>query len=57
MFDTQWADLLAHINTIKDKDATIRQLNSSIGCNKFIHVSKDEQMKVLRLKTLIANKF
>ena len=50
MFDTQWADLLAPINTTKDKADTciIQRLNSSIACNKFVHLSKDEQMKILR---------
>ena len=48
VFDTQWADLLTHINTIEDKADIIQQLNSSTECNKFIHLSKDEQVKVLR---------
>ena len=48
VFDTQWADLLAHINTIKDKADIIQQLNRSIGCKRFVHLSKDEQVKILR---------
>ena len=48
VFDMQWADLLAPMNTTKDKADIIQQLNSSIVCNKFVHLSKDEQMKILR---------
>ena len=48
VFDTQWADLLAPINTIEDKATTIKRLNSNVSCDKFIHLSKDEQVKVLR---------
>ena len=48
VFDTQWADLLAHINTIEDKTDIIQQLNSSVPSDKFIHLSKDEQVKVLK---------
>ena len=47
VFDTQWADLLAPINTTKDKADIIQQLNSS-ACNKFVHLSKDEQVKILK---------
>ena len=48
VFDTQWADLLTHINTIEDKADTIRQLNKKVPSDKFIHLSKDEQVKVLK---------
>ena len=48
VFDTQWADLLAHINTIGEKTDIIQQLNSSVPSDKFIHLSKDEQVKVLK---------
>ena len=48
VFDTQWRDLLAHINTIEDKADTIEQLNRQVSCNKFIQLSKDEQVKVLK---------
>ena len=48
VFDTQWADLLTPINTIEDKAATIEQLNRRVPCDKFVHLSKDEQVKVLR---------
>ena len=46
VFDTQWADLLTHINTIEDKADTIKQLQ--FPCDEFVHLSKDKQMKVLR---------
>ena len=48
VFDTQWADLLTPINAIEDKAATIKQLNRGVPCDKFAHLSKDEQVKVLR---------
>ena len=48
VFDTQWTDLLAHINTIEDKADTIQQLNRRVSCDKFMHLSRDEQVKVLR---------
>ena len=48
VFDTQWADLLAPINTIGDKADAIERLDSSIACNQFVHLSKDDQLKVLR---------
>ena len=47
VFDTQWADLLTHVNTIKDKADTIERL-IRFPCDKFVHLSKDKQMKVLR---------
>ena len=48
VFDTQWSDLLAHINTIEDKGDTIRQLNEKVLSDKFVHLSKDEQVEVLK---------
>ena len=48
VFDTEWADLLAHINTIEDKTDIIQQLNRKVSCDKFIHLCKDEQVKVLK---------
>ena len=48
VFDIQWADLLAHINTIGDKTDIIQRLNRKIFCNKFVQLSIDEQVKVLR---------
>ena len=47
VFDTQWADLLAHINTIKDKADIIQQLDRKVSYSKFIQLNKDEQVKVL----------
>ena len=47
VYNVQWADLLAQINTIEDKADTIRQLDKIASCNKFIHLSNYEQMKVL----------
>ena len=49
VFDTQWADLLTHVNTIEeDKADIIQQLIRKVSCAKFIQLSKDEQVKVLR---------
>ena len=48
VFDTQWADLLAHINTIGEKTDTIQQLNRKVSCDKFVQLSKNEQVKILR---------
>ena len=48
VFDTQWADLLAHINTIGEKTDIIQELNRKLSCDKFVYLSKDEQVKVLR---------
>ena len=47
VFDTQWADLLAHINTIEDKTDIIQRLNRKISCDKFVQLSKHEQVKTL----------
>ena len=47
VFDTQWADILTNINNIDDKVDTIQRLNK-VPCDKFIHLSKDMQVKVLR---------
>ena len=48
VFDIQWADLLTHISsTTKDKADTIRQLNRKVPCDKFIYLSKDQQVKIL----------
>ena len=46
VFDTQWADILTNINTIEDKVDTFQRLK--VPCDKFIHLSKDKQVKVLR---------
>lgn len=48
VFDTQWADILIGINTIEDKTVIVQQLNKTVPCEKFIHFSKDEQVKMLR---------
>ena len=48
VFDTQWADLLAHINTIEDKDDTIGSLNRKVSYSKFAQLSKEEQVKVFK---------
>ena len=48
VFDMQWADLLTPINTIEDKAKIIKQLDKKLSCDKFIHLSKDEQLKVFR---------
>ena len=48
VFDTQWADLLAHINTIEDKAGTIKELSRKTSCDKFVQLNKDEQLKILR---------
>ena len=48
VFDTQWADLLAHINTIEDKAGTIKRLSKKTSCKEFVHLSKNEQLKILR---------
>ena len=40
VFDTQWADLLAHVNIIGDKADIIEQLNKKTSCDKFVHLSK-----------------
>ena len=47
VFDTQWADILTDINTIEDKVDIIQQLEE-VPCDKFIHLSKDKQVEVLR---------
>ena len=47
VFDTQWADLLAHVNTIGDKADIIEQLSRKTSCDKFVHLSKDQQVKIL----------
>ena len=47
VFDMQWADLLAPINTIENKADTIQQLSRKISCNKFMHLTKVEQVRVL----------
>ena len=47
VFDTQWADILTNVNTIEDKVDTIQRL-TKVPCDKFIHLSKDMQVKVLR---------
>ena len=47
VFDTQWADILINKNTIEDKVDTIQRLNK-VPCDKFIHLNKDKQVKVLR---------
>ena len=47
VFDTQWADLLAHVNIIGDKADITEQLNKKTSCDKFVHLSKDEQVKIL----------
>ena len=57
VFDTQWADFLAHINTIGEKTDIIQELNRKLSCDKFVYLSKDEQVKVLRdAKVSIVNK-
>ena len=48
VFDTQWTDLLTSVNTIQDKATTIKQLDRIAPFDKFIQLSKDEQVKVLR---------
>ena len=48
VFDTQWEDLLVHVNTIEDKADTIRQLNKMVPSDKFVHLSKEEQVEVLK---------
>ena len=48
VFDTQWADVLAHVNTIEDKADTIKQLSRKTSCDKFVYLSKDKQVKILR---------
>ena len=49
VFDTQWADLLAPINNnIEDKAEVIQQLSRKFSCDKFMHLCKVEQLKVLR---------
>ena len=45
VFDTRWADLLTPINAIEDK---ADQLSSIVHSDKFIQLSKDKQLKVLR---------
>ena len=47
VFDTQWADLLAPINTIQGKAGIVQRLNRAFPCNKFIHLSEDKQASVL----------
>ena len=47
VFDTQWADLLAPINTTKDKADIIQLLNRKVSCVQFLHLSKDQQVKIL----------
>ena len=48
VFNTQWADVLAHINTIEDKDEIIGWLDRKISYSKFSQLSKEEQVKVLK---------
>ena len=48
VFDTQWADVLAHINTIEDKDEIIGWLDRKISYSKFSQLSKEEQVKMLK---------
>ena len=48
VFDTQWTDVLTHINSIEDKADIIQQLNRKVSCDKFVYLSEDEQVKVLR---------
>ena len=51
VFDTQWADLLAHISTFSSfegKAGIIQRLDRKISCDEFIQLSKVEQVKILR---------
>ena len=48
VFDTQWADLLAPINTTKDKADTIEQLNKKVSCSIFIQLNEDVQVRILK---------
>ena len=47
VFDTQWADLLAPINTIGDKAAIIQRLSENYPCNEFVRLTKDRQARIL----------
>ena len=48
VLDIQWTDLLATVCTIEDKAAIIQRLKSSTSVAKFVHFSKNEQVKVLK---------